>query len=82
MIVADPRVSLFERGRVKGWLAHQQGIQYAAQCPNIRLVAVCLLVQHFRRYVVWRATYCPANTNDRLHATIFRLMLCLDEYIR
>lgn len=81
MIIADPRVCLFERGRVEGRLAHQQSVQYAAQRPNIRLVAVRLLVQHFRRYVVWRAAYRPANTNDRLHVTMFRLMLCLDEHI-
>lgn len=69
VIVADPRVSFLKRGRVERRLSYQQGIQYAAQRPNIRLVAVRLLVQHFRRDVVRRAAYRPANANDRLYAT-------------
>lgn len=70
MIVAYPGVSLLERGRVEGRLPYQQGIQYAAQRPNIRLVTVRLLVQHFRSDVVWRAAYRPVDTN-RLHAATF-----------
>lgn len=64
MVVADSRVGLLERGGVERRLPHQQGIKYAAQRPNIRLVAVRLLVQYFRGDVVRRAAYRPANAND------------------
>jgi len=73
MIVADPGVGLLERGCVERRLSHQQGVQYAAQRPNIRLVTVRLLVQHFRGDIVRRAAYRPANANDRLHVTPSRV---------
>lgn len=72
MIVADPSVSLFECGRVEGWLPYQQGVQYTAQRPNIRLIAVRLLVQHFRSDVVRRATYRPADTNATTYYDVRR----------
>lgn len=74
MVVADPGVSLLKCGCIEGWLPYQQGIQYAAQRPNIRFVTVRLLVQHFRSDVVWRAAYCPVDTNW-LHATILLMPL-------
>lgn len=84
MIVADPGVSLFERGRVEGWLPYQQGVQYATQRPNIRLVAVRLLVQHFRSDVVRRAAYRPAYIQIDYMLRRFvdaASCVCLDERI-
>lgn len=75
MIVADSGVGLFETSRIEWRLPYQQSIKYAAERPNIRLVAVRLLVQHFRSDVVRCAAYRPANANDAL------LDLCLDEHI-
>lgn len=56
-IVAYPRVRLLQRGRVEGRLAGEEGVQYAAQSPDVRLVAVGLLVENLRGDVVRCAAY-------------------------
>lgn len=66
MIVTYPRVRFFQRCCVERWLPYQQGVQYAPERPNIRLVTVCLLIQHFRRDVIRCSAYRPAHTNELL----------------
>lgn len=66
MIVTYPRVRFFQRCCVERWLPYQQGVQYAPERPNIRLVTICLLIQHFRRDVIRCSAYRPAHTNELL----------------